>query len=107
MPRWWESTGCPPATKWMSSSAFPRAASSTSRVSESRGCPYPKTELEPSLELTAGEPYSAGHIKSDLKLIHDYYGSRGYADVIVSPRITRISPTQLNVVYAVSEGQRS
>ena len=68
---------------------------------------YPKTELEPSLQLTAGEPYSAGYIKSDLKLIHDYYGSRGYADVIVSPRITRTSPSQLNVVYDVTEGQRS
>jgi outer membrane protein insertion porin family len=68
---------------------------------------YPKTELEPSLELTAGEPYSAGHIKSDLKLIHDYYGSRGYADVDIRPRITRTSPSQLNVVYVVTEGQRS
>lgn len=68
---------------------------------------YPKEELLPSLALTAGEPYSAGSIKSDLKLIRDFYGARGYADVIVTPRISRSGPGQLAVVYTVVEGTRS
>jgi len=68
---------------------------------------YPKEELLPSLALTAGEPYSAGSIKSDLKLIRDYYGSRGYADVQTTPRIVRSGPGQLAVTYAVTEGTRS
>lgn len=68
---------------------------------------YPKDELLPSLALTAGEPYSAGSIKSDLKLIRDYYGARGYADVQVTPRISRSGPGQLAVTYAVIEGTRS
>lgn len=68
---------------------------------------YPKEELLPSLALTAGEPYSAGSIKGDLKLIRDYYGARGYADVQATPRISRSGPGQLAVSYAVSEGTRS
>ena len=68
---------------------------------------YPKEELLPSLALTAGEPYSAGSIKGDLKLIRDYYGARGYADVQTTPRITRSGAGQLGVTYAVVEGTRS
>ncbi|MFN0128444.1 MAG: outer membrane protein assembly factor BamA [Verrucomicrobiales bacterium] len=68
---------------------------------------YPKEELLPSLALTAAEPYSAGSIKGDLKLIRDYYGARGYADVQVTPRISRSGPNQLAVTYAVAEGTRS
>jgi outer membrane protein insertion porin family len=68
---------------------------------------YPKEELLPSVELTAGEPYSAGKIKSDLRLIRDYYGARGFADVTVTPRIAPAAGNQLNVTYAVVEGAKS
>lgn len=70
---------------------------------------YPKEELLPSVQLTAAEPYSAGSIKADLKMIRDYYGARGYPspDTSVIPRITRSGAGQLAVTYVVSEGPRA
>ncbi|MGI8603145.1 MAG: outer membrane protein assembly factor BamA [Verrucomicrobiales bacterium] len=68
---------------------------------------FPKEELLPSLQLTAGEPYSAGNIKADMRMIRDYYGARGYADVSVTPRIARAGGNQLAVTYLVAEGTKS
>ncbi len=68
---------------------------------------YPREELLPSLYLTAGEPYSAESINTDVKTIRDYYGARGYADVMVRPRINKSGATQLAVTYVVTENQRS
>ncbi len=65
---------------------------------------FPKEELVPSLQSTAGETYSAAGVKADLRLIRDYYGSRGYADVMVTPRITRSGGGQLAITYVVTEG---
>jgi outer membrane protein insertion porin family len=67
---------------------------------------FPKEDLLPSLQLTAGEPYSAGKIRSDIRMIRDFYGARGYADVNLTPRIARSGPNQLGVTYVVVEGQK-
>lgn len=68
---------------------------------------YPKEEVLPSLYTTAGDLYSEEEINTDLKTLRDYYGSRGYADVIVRPRIDKAGPDSLRVTYVVTENQRS
>ena len=68
---------------------------------------FPKEELLPSLQVAPGEAFSAADVKADMKLIHDYYGARGYADVQVNPRIAEVGGQQVGITYMVTEGEIS
>ncbi len=63
-------------------------------------------ELYPALTLNAGEAYSARKMRDDITMVRSYYGSRGYADATVVPDIRNAGPTQVNIVYRVTEGKR-
>ncbi len=59
------------------------------------------------VQAEAGLPYVGSHIEADKKMIHDYYGSRGYADAQVEPSITETGAGQVAVTYTITEGTKS
>jgi outer membrane protein insertion porin family len=63
--------------------------------------------LERDLKLKSGEAFNQSKMDTDLNLIRDIYGGRGYvfADVRADPRFLE-EPGQLDLVYSVEEGQR-
>lgn len=64
-------------------------------------------ELYPALTLTGGSAYSSKKMRDDVTMIRSYYGSRGYADVVVNPDIRDAGPNRVNVKYLITEGGRS
>lgn len=64
-------------------------------------------ELYPALTLTGGDAYNSKKMREDITMIRKYYGSRGYADVVVTPDISDAGPNRVNIVYRISEGHRS
>jgi outer membrane protein insertion porin family len=63
-------------------------------------------ELQPALTLVGGKPYSSKKMRDDITMIRSYYGSRGYADAVVSPDIRDAGPNQVNIIYRITEGSR-
>ncbi|MFM7077654.1 MAG: outer membrane protein assembly factor [Planctomycetaceae bacterium] len=63
--------------------------------------------LNRDLKLKSGEPFNQSKMDSDLALIRDIYGGRGFvfADIRADPRFLE-QPGELDLVYNVSEGQR-
>lgn len=64
-------------------------------------------ELLPTLVLDPGDAYSQSQMREDIKTIRSYYGSKGYADARVNPRITNSGTNSINLKYEISEGVRS
>ena len=48
---------------------------------------FKSEELYPSMTLNGGDPYSSTEMREDIKTIRSFYGSRGYADAVVTPDI--------------------
>lgn len=67
---------------------------------------YQTADLIPVFQLEAGQTYSLADMKIDLETIADYYGSRGYADAKVTPRIDKKAGGQLAITYAIEEGNQ-
>lgn len=67
---------------------------------------YQADQLIPVFQLEAGQRFSLADMKTDLSTIADYYGSRGYADSSVVPRIDKLPGNQLNITYAIEEGRQ-
>lgn len=67
---------------------------------------YTTEDLIPVFQLEAGRTFSLADMKTDIVTISDYYGSRGYADVNVTPRIDKHDGTQLNITYGIEEGRQ-
>lgn len=63
-------------------------------------------ELYPSMRLNGGDAYSSTTMREDIKTIRSFYGSRGYADAVVSPDIKDAGPNMVNIKYLISEGSR-
>ncbi|MFM1996768.1 MAG: outer membrane protein assembly factor BamA precursor, partial [Planctomycetota bacterium] len=63
--------------------------------------------LERDLKLTSGQPFNQSKMDTDLGLIRDIYGGRGFvfADIRADPRFLE-EPGQLDLVYNIEEGQR-
>ncbi len=61
-------------------------------------------DLLPSFNLENGKIFSGKNMKEDMQTIKTYYGSRGYADVKVTPQIKNTGAGQVSVTYAVEEG---
>jgi outer membrane protein insertion porin family len=59
------------------------------------------------LKLTSGEPFNQAKMDTDLGMIRDIYGGRGFvfADIRADPRFLE-EPGQLDLVYNIEEGQR-
>jgi outer membrane protein insertion porin family len=63
-------------------------------------------ELYPSLTLVGDSAYSSKKMREDMTMIRSFYGSRGYADVLVTPDIRDAGPNRVNIVYRITEGSR-
>ncbi len=75
-------------------------------VSFGRMTVFKDEELYPSMTLNGGDPYSSKKMRDDIKTIRSFYGSRGYADAVVSPDIKDAGPNRVTVKYQITEGSR-
>lgn len=62
-------------------------------------------DILPYLKTKAGDTFAGNKLKDDIEMISEEYGSRGYADVRVTPRLEEASPGAVRVVLDVTEGQ--
>lgn len=63
-------------------------------------------ELYPSLTLVGNSPYNSKKMREDITMIRRFYGSRGYADAMVTPDIRDAGPNRVRIVYRITEGAR-
>jgi outer membrane protein insertion porin family len=75
-------------------------------VSFGRMTVFKDEELYPSMTLVGGDAYSSAKMRDDIKTIRSFYGSRGYADALVSPDIKDAGPNRVNIKYQITEGSR-
>lgn len=75
-------------------------------VSFGRMTVFKPEELYPSMTLNGGDAYSSSKMRDDIKTIRSFYGSRGYADAVVSPDIKDAGPNRVTVKYLITEGTR-
>ena len=67
---------------------------------------FKSEELYPSMTLNGGDAYSSKEMRDDIKMIRSFYGSRGYADAVVSPDIKDAGPNEVSIKYMITEGSR-
>ena len=63
-------------------------------------------ELYPALTLNTNDAYNSKKMRADITMIRSYYGSRGYADAVVSPDIRDAGPNRVTIIYRITEGSR-
>ena len=63
-------------------------------------------ELYPALTLNSNDAYSSKKMRADITMIRSYYGSRGYADAVVTPDIRDAGPNRVSIIYRITEGSR-
>jgi outer membrane protein insertion porin family len=63
-------------------------------------------ELYPALTLNGNDAYSSKKMRADITMIRSYYGSRGYADALVTPDIRDAGPNRVSITYRITEGSR-
>lgn len=71
---------------------------------------FTAAELKPGLSLYNGDTYSAQKVADDVRMIRQYYGSRGYADARVATDIQEVGQDKygrglINIVYRVEENR--
>lgn len=59
------------------------------------------------LKMRTGSLYTPEGMGADLKKIRDFYGSRGYVDMVAQPQITPAGQGQIDLTYRVDEGVQS
>lgn len=62
-------------------------------------------DILPYLKTKAGETFAGNKLKDDIKLIDDQYGSRGYVEARVDPRLEDAGNGAVKVILDVTEGQ--
>ncbi len=62
-------------------------------------------DILPYLKTKAGDTFAGNKLKDDIEMISEEYGSRGYADVRVTPRLEEAGSGAVRVVLDVEEGQ--
>lgn len=63
-------------------------------------------ELYPSLTLNGNDAYSSKKMRVDITTIRNFYGSRGYADALVTPDIRDAGPNRVSITYRITEGSK-
>ena len=64
-------------------------------------------ELERYLKMKTGSLYTPEGMGADLKKLRDFYGSRGYVDMVAQPQITPAGEGQVDLAYRIDEGVQS
>lgn len=67
---------------------------------------FKPAELYPALTLNTNDAYSSKKMRADITTIRSYYGSRGYADALITPDIRDDGPNRVSIVYRITEGSR-
>ncbi len=62
-------------------------------------------DILPYLKTEAGAPFSGTALRDDIKLINDQYGSRGFIEAQVMPRLEDAGPNEVAVRLVVEEGR--
>lgn len=65
---------------------------------------FDNATLLPVFQLEAGTIFSLEGMKADIETIQEFYGSHGYAEARVTPRIKKLQGNQLAITYAITEG---
>ena len=60
--------------------------------------------LIPVFQLEGGRTFSLADMKTDIETVQEYYGSHGYAEARVTPRIDKREGNQLFITYVIGEG---
>ena len=63
-------------------------------------------QMWPALSLIKGDSYSADKMQADIKMIRNYYGAKGYADVRVRPELKNTANNGVAISYNITEGKR-
>jgi len=67
----------------------------------------PAADLEHALRMKSGSLYTPDGMGADLKKLRDFYGSRGYVDMVAQPQIDPAGDGQVNLTYHIDEGVQS
>lgn len=67
----------------------------------------PADEVRSRLQMLDGALFTPKGMGDDLKALRDFYGSRGYVDMLTMPEILPVGPGSVDVVYNVDEGLQS
>ena len=67
----------------------------------------PTDELKARLKMTDGSLFTPKGMGDDLKGLRDFYGTRGYVDMLAVPEILPAGPGAVDVTYRVDEGVQS
>lgn len=67
----------------------------------------PPADLERYLKMKSGSLYTPDGMGADLKKLRDFYGSRGYVDMVVQPQIDPSGEGSVNLTYHIDEGVQS
>ncbi len=63
-------------------------------------------DFNPNLTLNTNDPYSSKKMRDDITMMRGFYGSRGYADALITPDIRDAGPNRVTIIYRVTEGAR-
>jgi outer membrane protein insertion porin family len=67
----------------------------------------PTDEIRTRLKMKDGSLFTPKGMGDDLKTLRDFYGTRGYVDMIAMPEILPAGPGAVDVTYRVDEGVQS
>lgn len=65
------------------------------------------SELERRLKMREGSLYTPEGMGADLKMVRDFYGSRGYVDMVAQPQVSPAGEGQIDLSYRIDEGVQS
>jgi outer membrane protein insertion porin family len=67
----------------------------------------PEAELTRFLKMKSGSLYTPEGMGADLKKLRDFYGSRGYVDMVAQPQVNPVGEGQIDLTYHIDEGVQS
>lgn len=67
----------------------------------------PPEDLARALKMKEGSLYTPEGMGADLKKIRDYFGSRGYVDMVAQPQVNPAGEGQIDLTYRIDEGVQS
>jgi outer membrane protein insertion porin family len=78
-----------------------------SKVSVEGSTIVPGPELLRFFRMHEGSLYTPDGQAADLKTVRDYYGSRGYVDMVCQPQVDPAGQGQVSLTYRIDEGVQS
>lgn len=67
----------------------------------------PSEEIKTRMKMVEGSLFTPKGMGDDLKTLRDFYGARGYVDMVVMPEILPAGTGAVDVIYRVDEGVQS